>query len=411
MKGRNVLIPSYMKDFKCIGSACEDTCCSGWRVELDKNTYRYYKSCEDEELKSVFDEMVSKNNSKKSDAAYGRIKMLDNGECPFLDADKLCNIQLKLGEEHLSETCALYPRSLNKIDGKYERSATVSCPEVARLALLNPEGIVLEQIKEPYENRIRVNKEFDTKGHMTVAKPQRYFWDIRMFGLSLLQNRDYDLGERLIILGIVYQRIDALRQNLSIGEIPDVLDTVQRLMDSGDFKKEIDTVPVNTQIQMRIAKELADKRVVEGVKSKRYMDCFKETLVGLGFVKGESIEKVLEKYEYNYKEYLTPYLKEKGYIIENYLVNEYFKDLMPFGSYKTMWESYMFLCVLYSMTKLHMIGMAGFNKGISDEQVIKLIQSFSKVVLHNKTYIKSIISLLKDNNYDTLPYMSILVKN
>jgi len=85
--------------------------------------------------------------------------------------------------------------------------------------------------------------------------------------------------------------------------------------------------------------------------------------------------------------------------------------MMPFGNYQTIWDSYMFLCVLYSMVKLHLIGMAGYHKGLNDDLTLKLIQSLSRVVLHNRSYIQGIIKLLKDNGYDNLAYMSILVKN
>ena len=35
--------PSYLKNFKCIGGACEDTCCAGWSIEVDEGTYKKYK--------------------------------------------------------------------------------------------------------------------------------------------------------------------------------------------------------------------------------------------------------------------------------------------------------------------------------------------------------------------------------
>ena len=63
------------------------------------------------------------------------------------------------------------------------------------------------------------------------------------------------------------------------------------------------------------------------------------------------------------------------------------------------------------MVKLHLIGMAGYHKGLNDDLTLKLIQSFSKVVLHNEKYIQGIIKLLKENGYDSLAYMTILVKN
>ena len=32
--------PDYMTNFKCIGKDCIDSCCSGWRIDIDKETYK-----------------------------------------------------------------------------------------------------------------------------------------------------------------------------------------------------------------------------------------------------------------------------------------------------------------------------------------------------------------------------------
>ncbi|AFS77328.1 flagellin lysine-N-methylase FliB [Gottschalkia acidurici 9a] len=410
-KKRNVLQPEYMKSFSCIGQECEDSCCIGWRVDLDKETYLKYKKVQDKDLKSIFDKMVNRKHNEKNDISHGKIRMKSDGKCPFLDEQSLCYIHSKLGEDYLSNTCALYPRYLNKVDGKFERSSTVSCPEIARLVLLNLDGIGFEQIEEDADIRIKIHNVFDTEGHLYLNRPQRYFWEIRLFGLSLLQNRDYNLGERLIILGMVYKKLEELSTSNLSKDIPDFLTKMNEIIESGSLKKELEKIPTNTQIQMRLAKELTDRKVVQGIMSNRYLECLKETLLGIGYIEGEDLKKVIQKYDENYSKYLASYLEEKEYILENYLVNEYFKELMPFGSYKSIWDSYIFLCVLYSMVKLHLIGMAGYNDGLNDDITIKLIQSFSKVVLHNSAYIQGIIKLLKDNGYDSLAYMSILVKN
>ena len=38
----NMFIPKYMADFKCIGSECVDTCCAGWDINIDENTFEKY---------------------------------------------------------------------------------------------------------------------------------------------------------------------------------------------------------------------------------------------------------------------------------------------------------------------------------------------------------------------------------
>ncbi|MEL5900672.1 hypothetical protein AAGC94_21920 [Clostridium sporogenes] len=63
------------------------------------------------------------------------------------------------------------------------------------------------------------------------------------------------------------------------------------------------------------------------------------------------------------------------------------------------------------MVKLHMIGVSGHYKELNDDLTLKTIQSFSKAILHNERYIQEIIKLLKNNGYDSLAYMAILVKN
>ncbi|GAA0082205.1 MULTISPECIES: flagellin lysine-N-methylase [Clostridium] len=408
---RIVLQPEYVKSFNCIGSACEDSCCIGWKVDLDKKTYLAYKKIKNSELKPIIKKMVNRKHNQKSDEAYGNIIMDSKGRCPFLNEKNLCKGYINLGQSYLSDTCTFYPRSVRKIDGKLERSLTMSCPEVAKLALLNPDGIGFEHIEEDGNARIILYSSFDTQGHPFYNKPQRYFWDIRIFSLNLLQNRNYDLGERLIILGIVYKKIEKFYREEKIQNLHSILKTMNNLIESGAFQEELKKVPIRTEIQIKLAKAMIDKKVLQGVANERYLECLKETVLGMGDIEGEKLENIIEKYETNYKEYLTPYLEDKEYILENYLVNEYFKEMMPFGDYKNIWDSYILLCILYGIVKLQMIGMAGYHKGLNDELTLKLIQSLSKVVLHSNQYIQGVIQLLKYNGYDSLAYMSILVKN
>lgn len=409
-KNRVVLQPSYMKLFNCIGSACEDSCCIGWRVTLDKKTYQKYKNSNDVELKKDFEKRVTRIHTNGNDISYGKIKMLPNGRCPFLNDKDLCKIYINLGEEALSNTCTYYPRIVNQIDGGYERSARLSCPEIARAVLLSPDGIKFEQVEESVENSIVVAKKLETEGHLFLHKPQRYFWEIRMFSLSLLQNRMYTLGERLILLGLVYKKIDKLREVRKLKEVTRLLDSMARLISSGEIREELEQVPTNREIQMRFIKEMTDAKFTEGMTSKRYLECFKEMLNGISFRDGQTYDQVLKLYEENSEKFVVPYFAEKEYMIENYLVNTFFIDMMPFGRYKTMWDAYMFLCILYGMIRLHLIGMAGCRQKLDDDMVVKLIQSLSRVVLHNQNYILRMVDLLKESGADSLAFMSILVK-
>ena len=69
---------------------------------------------------------------------FAKIRMDGANQCPMLTADRLCRIQLELGEGYLSTICATYPRIVQEVGGIRETALTLSCPEAARLVLLDP---------------------------------------------------------------------------------------------------------------------------------------------------------------------------------------------------------------------------------------------------------------------------------
>ena len=47
----NQLVPQYYDKFKCIGSECPETCCQGWQITLDKETFNKYQKLDNLNLK------------------------------------------------------------------------------------------------------------------------------------------------------------------------------------------------------------------------------------------------------------------------------------------------------------------------------------------------------------------------
>lgn len=410
-KKRMVLVPQYMRHFSCIGSDCEDSCCVGWRVNIDEPTYKKYNRVEDQALTPLLDKKITRNRSNPSVENYAKIKMNQDGSCAFLSEEKLCNIQLKLGEIYLSNTCAIYPRISNEVNGILERSATVSCPEITRLALLNPNVMEFDELEEPMEIRNQVGNKLDTNDRKLSSKPQKYFWELRIFTIQVLQNRTYCLSERLIILGVFYQKVEEYISTKNLDKIPQLIATYTAIMEEGSLKESLHDVPTQLTVQMELVKEMADQRFIQGINSQRYKDCYTEMLVGLNFITGTPFAEVAKTYPEVYQTYYKPFMDKNEYILENFLVNYVYKNMFPFSGFPTLFDNYVMLIVHYSMIKLHLIGMAGYHKGLNTDLVIKLIQSFSKTVEHNKLFLRGLFDLLKKNEFTTMAYMAILIKN
>lgn len=411
-KQRKVLVPQYMNKFRCIGSKCEDTCCIGWNVTIDKKTYQNYRSCNDKDLKVKFKDKVKRNRTNPSELNYAKIKLNQDESCPFLDDKKLCSIQCGLGEEYLSLTCTEYPRVFNKVDNILEKSATISCPEVARIILLNPQKMEFDEIYEDVRIRNFIKQTIDINKFDSLNKPVKYFWQLRIFTISLLQKRNLKLWERLIILGFFYEKVEEYIKERKSKEIPNLIAKYTSMIDNGVFDGMLDNIPTQTTLQMKILKELIDERVYRGVSSKRYVECLNECLHGIGYIKGVDMKNSGNSYKDNYEKYYYPYMSKKEYILENYLVNYVFENLSPFNGKRTVFENYVIMIIHYSLIKLNLIGMIGYHKEkFCDEHIIKLIQSFAKTVEHNDEFLNHINELLKKNNATSMAYMSILIKN
>ena len=118
--------PDYYEQFHCLADACPDTCCKDWEVDVDEDTFYYYKVQE-----GALGEKLNRCLREEGEAKY--IPLGADGRCPFLTEQNLCELCSQLGEEGMSQTCQEYPRYYMGI-GDYEQiDLSLSCMEVGRL--------------------------------------------------------------------------------------------------------------------------------------------------------------------------------------------------------------------------------------------------------------------------------------
>ncbi|MED4754664.1 flagellin lysine-N-methylase [Brevibacillus choshinensis] len=407
---RMILVPSYLRSFSCIGSACEDTCCTGWRVDIDKATYLKYKKVKDSEMKQLFDTHVKRNRSNPSDRLYAKINVHEHSGCPMLTEDKLCKVQLQLGEESLSNVCSSYPRVSNFVNDIVERSATMSCPEAARLALLNPNKMEFDEIKEPLHSNHTTQGYLNSNTSNNRLAP--YFWDMRIFTIRLLQNRTYTISDRLIILGIFFENIMGLVNEKNESEIPHLIANYESLITQGALNDSLKEVPTEWTPQVKLLTQLIDIRVILGIRNQRYLDCHKALTMGIGFAEENTIDEITLRYQLAYRNYYEPFMEKNDFVLENYLVNHVYKNLFPLGSGIDCMEDYIKLIVHYSLIKMHLVGMAAYHKeNFHLDHVILCIQSIAKTIEHNRDFLQYALKFLKETEFKSLAGMAIFIKN
>ena len=143
---------SCFASFRCIAGACPDTCCAGWEVDLDEDTlHRYHQ------LPSALGNEIRSAICQEDDYTFFRLK---NGQCPFLNKEKLCRLILALGEDSLSVTCREHPRFWEEYGNTRETCLSISCPEAARLLLEEPLELCVQETDESAPEDPELNPAF-----------------------------------------------------------------------------------------------------------------------------------------------------------------------------------------------------------------------------------------------------------
>ena len=100
-------IPDYYKEFTCIADKCEDTCCAGWKIVIDKKSLNKYKHVKGKFWFTML---------KSVDWIRGIFRQDKEKRCAFLNDCNLCEIYANLGEKSLCKTCRLYPRHVEEFE-------------------------------------------------------------------------------------------------------------------------------------------------------------------------------------------------------------------------------------------------------------------------------------------------------
>jgi lysine-N-methylase len=187
----------YLADFRCLGSDCEDNCCGGWSVLVDEEHYHAIERLiPPEELARAFKRQESTDPQRYALMVLNE----DNLRCSMLGADGLCTLHGRFGEEVIPNACAIFPRSaavMGHGEGThFELSATLSCPEIARRALLTDDGASLGEL--PSDRIVRGLLFKKLRGDEDLYHAG--FEAVRGLMLSILSQRRVSVAARLFAL-------------------------------------------------------------------------------------------------------------------------------------------------------------------------------------------------------------------
>tara|TARA_E500000178_G_scaffold167158_2_gene166595 strand:- start:10956 stop:12125 length:1170 start_codon:yes stop_codon:yes gene_type:complete len=371
-------IAKYMKNFECIGKDCIDSCCIGWNIEIDKNTYKKYQSSSNKDIRNLSEKYLIKKN-ENSEINYGKLENLNNS-CPFLNQDKLCKAYNLLGKESLSIGCSTYPRIIKNFDNENFIACEMSCPEMARLCL-NNKNLKVEKLDK--DNLVNI---FNSR-------------NIHTFNiLKRISDKESQFIEKVLI--------ELKRTNSFFKTLCKIIELHIKLFGGNAMLKD-QLKSVNEKIkvedQLIKIKVLATICFSDTSTNSRYDRLCKQAKEQSEFLYKSEIE-FKERFLFVYKNKFKRFAKENDLIFKNFFMNEFLKNIEKIQLSKTSFYDLIreILCLLELSNFLLICSLFGNKKKLNIDDFVNVISAVTKKVQSSKEKTKLLIEFFRKIDNDNL---------
>ena len=383
-----IRVPEYFKDFKCIASEWEDTCCAGWGIVIDDESYHKYQKVDGafgDRLKSEIVHDAGEN-----------IFVLKGNDCPFLNENKLCDIYNELGEGGLCYTCRQYPRYLEEFGSLREMGISLSCPEAARIILRDSKKATFELS----ENNEEVSTYNDINARLYIELMQ-----CRKIVFDILQDRSIKLNYRAaIILSFAKEIQDKIDEN-EMADIKDIREKYSNesfikelLSNLNQYKNNKDDKYNNMHEYFNVFKNLKHINPNDPLGLDDAIRYFwqSEDDKEIYLSKNESFNKYYEKSMYKFEHILV-------YFIFRYFMKAVF-DYDVSAKVKTAIVSYLMIKEL-SVVRFTEEG------DFTEEDIVDIAHTYSKDIEHLEENIESLAEIFETNEVFAVEEMIITLMN
>lgn len=405
---KEIFKPEYYGKFKCDGQKCNAKCCRcGWRIYIDRKTYKKYSHLKP---KNVAKE-ITRNLAKCEDTDGYAIKLDEDKSCPFLTEDNWCSIQRKYGEDFLSETCTTYPRYVWDFENFMECSLTLTCPVVAETVLLSKEPLKFER-SVLSEKDLKSLKQ--VKVNVKKLPPDLYgkCISIQETAISVLQERNLTIDQRLMVLGLYIDRLEDLWANISLF---DDIDKINVIYQKPDFRREqaaqfsaLISFDATEHIKMMfgLLETLYGEIKWQFAEDRKFLEAVID-MYKLKNTEGQVETRELVKIYSSKNLEREKFIRQFSTIFENFLVNEFFLNTYPFKIEDTSpTYNYGIFVAIYKMLEFFTFSTYLQNNS-TEEDLLNQIMWYAGRIDHSPEYNKKIQDYVSDKS-DIVEIMQIL---
>lgn len=347
--GMKLRVPEYYKEFACIADRCKDSCCIGWEIDIDEDTYEYYNQQE-----GAFGERLRAHMKAGNETSF----VLNNGRCPFLNDKNLCDICIELGEASLCEICTEYPRFTLEYGSVREKCLGLSCEEAGRLIFESKSPVKIVETIQPYD--------YEEEEEDALADALE---KARDHSICIMQNRDYGISDRIRLLLLF---ADEVQREINENEL-EKIDTLIMSYQGQSIHRKLEQLQGITSTESH--KQLFEKRM------KRFLALEvldKEWLNTVKQIRKRFSTKTDEEYEQLTKEFLM-YYESREYEYEHLVVYFIFRYGM-----KSVYDSDFLGKIKFAVASFLMIRDMDVERFLDNEKQYSLADRIDVARIYSK---------------------------
>lgn len=375
----NILKIKEYDKFKCTADKCKFTCCKGWDINVDTNTYNKWK--ETNELNYLLDNVrFIKSNGENSYL----IKKETKGVCPLLSDEGLCNIVINHGEEYLSSTCKSFPRIENNFEDVKELTLSCSCPEVVNIISNMKEKIYIESNE--------ALSYIEDLGSLQIREAL----------VNILQKEDITLENKLILsYNILFNIL-----NSDDLDYEALIELLEKYKSKNYIKEELNEFrEYNNKNNVKSLKEI-NSLFIDIIENYRNVPLFKEALTDIyKFAEEFNIEKLFN----NWRE-VKNLFKEYDNLMENCIVSKVLSSCVS-DDLEEIIIAFEIIILEYLFIR-HAVFLnycINENKEISIEDLKDYIVIFSRIIGNNSDAVMEFLLDIFEDDILDFDYISSLV--
>ena len=391
------LLPRYVTRFSCLQDRCPDTCCNGWKVNVDRAAYDRYQSLPPSPLRDQLVQAVQPDPASTGEQDFAWIRP-ERGtlRCPML-VGGLCGVHRRLGAEGLANSCFSYPRFTRAVGDELSQGMSLSCPEAARLALLSPDAF------EFLESEVPVRPGMVAHVALPPGMTQDDASAVRVFCLQLVRTQEVEPWARLALLGLFCEQLDGLLQRGGAGQTQALLEAFQAQLRAPGLMAALEATEPHRAEQAEVFAPLLHTGFgvpPSAVQERALM------AVGAGLGLDERTGRVdaailRERYERGVSRLPGALAAAAPHLLEHYLLNELFREAFPFDR-ASPFAHYLDLVLRFGVLRLMLAARCSGDTLPTAEALVETVHVFCRRYQHDPQFVREARAAFQARGWDVM---------